>query len=434
MIRKLHYFFALLLLVGAVEVNAAEEDSADPERISTEGSVSSDVFGARGGYIHPFLTLSEAYSDNIYNTDDNTESDYITTIAPGVWLSVPRVKEELLNLETSSVAPGGLDLDLDTERDFKRYQVYFFYSPEFYRYSDNSDENLTQHRAEGMLQYSLRGDLTLEFVDQYIKSMDVRGTGISTEQDKFSTNFLTFRASYDFSSKLEFKADFSNFAVDYDASRNDYRDRDDDSWSAYIYYKFRPKTSLFAQYQNVDVSYDLNSYYDSSLGSFYGGLQWDLTAKSSGSIKIGSTSRDYDNSLLADEDNLVVELQADYTFSPKTAFLLRAFRQNSESNIDGVNSILRSLVNAKITYSPIDRITCILDLEYVEDDYDGALNYGGLLKERKDSSFLFIPSVEYSFRKWLSVKAAYYYLERDSNFSAFDYSTNTFLVSLTAAL
>ncbi|MBC8317774.1 MAG: outer membrane beta-barrel protein [Desulfobulbaceae bacterium] len=434
MIRKLQYFFALLLLVGVVQVNAAEEDSADREKIIGEGSISSDVFGSRGGYAHPFLTVSKFYSDNIYNTDDNTESDYISTISPGIWLALPRVKEELLDFETSSVASGGLDLDLDTGKDFKRYQIYFYYSPEFYMYSDNSDEDLTKQRAEGMLQYNLRGGLTLEFVDQYIKSMDVRGTGISTEQDKFSTNFFMFRASYDIGPKLEFMADFSNFNVNYDASQNDYRDREDDSWSAYVWYELGASTSIFAQYQNVDVSYDLNSYYDSSMDRFYGGLSWDMTAKSSGTVKVGSSSKDYDNSLLSDVDDVIVELQLDYIFSSKTDFELRAFRQNSESNIAGVNSILRSLFNAKVTYKPIDRITCILDLEYVEDDYDGALNYGGFLKERKDSSYLLSPSVEYRFKEWLTAKAAYYYIERDSNFSDFDYSTNTFLISLTAAL
>ena len=433
MIRKLLYFLAFVLLVGVVQTHAAEEVSADREKISGEGTIGSDVFGTRGGYIHPFITLSGVSSDNIYNTDDNEESDYITTIVPGAWLAFPRVKEELLDFETSSVAPGGLDLDLDTG-DFKRYQVYLFYSPEFYMYSDNSEEDLTQHRAEGMLQYNMKGGLTLEFVDQFLKSMDSRGTGISTEQDKFSTNFLTARASYDFSPKLEFMVDFSNFVVDYDASRNDYRDRTDDSWSAYVYYKFRAKTSIFAQYQNVNVRYDLNSDYDNKVGSVYGGLQWDMTAKSSGSIRVGSTSKDYDNSLISDEDDVVFELQVDYIFSPKTDFQLRAFRQNSESNILGVNSILRSRFNAKVNYRPASRITCILDFEYTQDDYEGDLNYGGIIKERKDSLYLFIPSVEYSFRKWLTAKASYYYMERDSNFSDFDYSTNTFLVSLTAAL
>ena len=431
---KLLYFFAVLLLAGVVQVNAAEEDIADLEKISGKGSISSDVFGARGGYIHPFITLTEEYSNNIFNTNNDKESDFITVISPGLWLSVPRVKEELLDFDTSSMTPGGLDLYLDTGKDFKRYQTYLFYSPEIYLYSQNSGENFTAHKAEGMLQYNFRGGLTVEFVDQYRYDMDTRGSGTSTEQNKYENNFFTVRTSYDVTPKLEFRVDYSNFIVDYTASRNNYRDRSDDSYSAYVFWKFWPKTSFLAQYEHISVSYDDSSQNDSDVDRVYGGFQWNMTAKSKGRIKLGAESRDYDSSAFSDSDEFIIEMNIDYTFSPKTSLGLRAFRHSEESDIIGLESIMHHRVKTVVTYKPANRVTCYLDLAYSERDYDGDLTYNGVTKERDDTTYTITPSIEYRFRKWLTVKAKYYWIDRDSNFSDFDYTSNIFQVSITGML
>ena len=432
--KSLYFFFALLL-TGVVPVTAAEEDTADPEKISGKGLISSDVFGARGGYIHPFITLTEAYADNIYNTDTDKVSDFITAISPGLWLAVPRVKEELLDFDTSSMTPGGLDLYLDTGKDFKRIQTYLFYSPAIYLYSQNSDENFTAHKAEGMLQYNFRGDLTLELIDQYRYDMDTRGSGTSTDLDKYEVNFFTVRTSYDLTPKLEFRVVYGSFKVDYTASRNDYRDRSDNSYSAYAFYRFWPKTSFLAEYKHISVSYDDSSLVDGShVDRMYGGFQWNMTAKSKGRIKLGTESRDYDDSAFSDLDEFIMEMNADYSFSPKTSLGLRAFRHSEETDIKGLESQIHNRINTFVAYKPMSRVTCYLDLAYSERHYNGHFTYNGVTKERDDTTYTITPSIEYRFREWLTVKADYYWIDRDSNFSDFDYTSNIFQVSITGML
>ena len=432
--RTLFCTAAFFLFFAGHSVACAAEAAAPADTADGTARISSDVFGKRGGYVHPFLKLNGMHSDNIFNTKENTASDFITVVSPGIWLAAPRVKEELLDIDTSSISSGGLDLDFATGKDFKRYQAYLFYGPDISMYSRYSDENITRHRAEGMLQYNLRGGLTFEFIDQFQRSRDPRGTGISTQEDRYATNFLTFRTSYDITPKLELKADYSNFIVDYSAQRNNYRDRDDDSVSASVFFKFTPKTSAFIEYDYVTVNYDTNTLYDSSLHRGYGGIAWDVTKKSEGRFKIGSSSRDYESPRISDTDEFVMELQLDHTFTPKTSVAFTAFRQNSESNIQGLNSILRNRFDTAVTYRLTSKITTILELAYSEENYDGALTYGGVTKEREDETNMAALSAKYEIKKWLTAGLSYSYRKRDSNFSDFDYSTSVFLINLTAAL
>ena len=110
-------------------------------------------------------------------------------------------------------------------------------------------------KLEGLLQYNLRGGLTFELIDQFLASHDLRGTGISQELDKFRTNLANLIVTYNVGERFMLRLDYANYFVDYTASRNDFRDRNDNTVSAYVFYLFRPKTSLFYEYEFVDVSY-----------------------------------------------------------------------------------------------------------------------------------------------------------------------------------
>ncbi|OGJ93363.1 MAG: hypothetical protein A2350_08120 [Candidatus Raymondbacteria bacterium RifOxyB12_full_50_8] len=73
--------------------------------VSADEGISSDIFGKQGGNFHPFLIFQEIYTDNIFATDTHTKSDFITTIAPGVWLAFPANREKLLNIDTETTSP-----------------------------------------------------------------------------------------------------------------------------------------------------------------------------------------------------------------------------------------------------------------------------------------------------------------------------------------
>ena len=80
--------------------------------------------------------------------------------------------------------------------------------------------------------------------------------------------------------------DLSNFVVNFRHADMGYRDRTDLTWSGYGYWKFKPKTSAFVEYDFLNVRYDTSDMNDSREHNFYAGLKWDMTAKSKGRIKV----------------------------------------------------------------------------------------------------------------------------------------------------
>ena len=415
------------------QYTTSEKSFVEDKPIGKE-RLSGDVFGRRGGYLHPFLSISEYYTDNVFNAYGEKKSDFITVISPGVWLTIPRIYEKLLSVDTSSIAPGGFSLSRSAAGSFRRYQTYLFYGADIERFSKYSSENVTSHKLEGLFQYNLRGGLSIELVDQYLASHDIRGTGISSELDKYKTNLSNLILTYDALEKIKFRIDYSNFLVNYDASRNDYRDRADNAFSGYIFYKFQPKTSVFIEYDFIDISYDENALFDSKEYHYFGGLQWDVTAKSKGSVKAGYGVKNFSVSSIGDAKDFIVEAQIDHQFTPKTSMKIKASRKTNETNISTTDFILSNNIEVEYLQRLTGKITGDVNFSYTNDSYKGNLTFDGETKERKDDTFRGAFALRYKFKEWLNLDSGYIYTKRDSNFSDFNYTTNIIFIRITGSL
>src|SRR4030042_3785163 len=389
-----------------LEKSFVEDKPIGKERLS------GDVFGRRGGYLHPFLSISEYYTDNVFNAYGEKKSDFITVISPGVWLTIPRIYEKLLSVDTSSIAPGGFSLSRSTSGSFRRYQTYLFYGADIERFSKYSSENVTSHKLEGLFQYNLRGGLSIELVDQYLASHAIRGTGISSELDKYKTNLANLILTYDALEKIKFRIDYSNFLVNYDASRNDFRGRDDNAFSGYIFYKFQPKTSVFIEYDFIDISYDVSALLDSKEHHYFGGLQWDMTAKSKGSVKAGYGVKNFSDSSLGDAKDFILEAQIDHQFTPKTSLKINASRKTNETNISTTDFMLSNNIEVEYLQRFTGKITGDVNFSYTNDSYKGDLTYDGETKERIDDTFRGAFALRYKFKEWLNLDTGYIYTKR----------------------
>ena len=399
-----------------------------------KGQITGDIFGKTGGYFHPFLSVQERYEDNIFNTPDNEKSDYITTISPGIWLALPGTKKPQLDISTSTFTPGGVVQSRFRPETFRRYQTYLLYSAGLEKYADFSEQDITTHKLEGLFEYNFRGGLSIDLFDQFYRARLPQATLISTELDKYKTNLFDVTLSFDVTEKLGLRADYSNYNVNYDAVRNNAFDRTDNSLSGYIFFKFRPKTSVFVEYEFIDINYDRNILSDSAEQRFFGGIRWGITGKSAGSVKAGYGIREFDDPTIANDSEFVFEVQADHQFTPKTSLSLFASRRNTESTTTTTDYAVAHNVGIgyaqKLTY----RITGRLNLAYWHYEYIGALTYGGETKERTDNEFRAAPSLEYRFRDWLWFGVEYIYTKRDSNFPGLDYTNHAGMIRVTLAL
>jgi hypothetical protein len=283
---------------------------------------------------------------------------------------------------------------------------------------------------EGLLQYNLKGGVTLEVMDKFMISHDARGTGTSTNLDKFTTNLGGLILYYDTRSKINFRADYTNFNVNYDAARNKFRDRHDNAFSGYSFYKISPKTDLFVQYEFIDIGYESDSLSNSREHHFWGGIDWTITAKSTGRIKAGYGIKDFSRSTVDDARDFIFEAQIDHKFTPKTSIVLKAFRKTNETNITTTDYMITTGGGVDYLQRITGKLFLSARLAYWNELYKQDLTYLGETKEREDDIWEGGIALRYDIKEWLKFDLGYLYTNRDSNFSEFDFVTNSVFFGL----
>ena len=139
--------------------SAGEKVSLLPEDAQLKDDDS--IFGGMGGYIHINAMVQGEYTDNLFNLDKNKTTNFLTTLSPTVWFSLPRKKEIPVSMAVNNTSPGGLALQLKDYEGTDRYQAYALGNLDFQSYSADSDLNTINGLGEGLFRYNMRGGLSL---------------------------------------------------------------------------------------------------------------------------------------------------------------------------------------------------------------------------------------------------------------------------------
>jgi hypothetical protein len=388
--------------------------------------------------IHPGLTVSETYTDNAFSTRTNKKSDLSTVLSPQVWISMPRVNEKPGGLDLIDPrSVGGLSLSRESGEGARRYQVFLMYNSDIPVHSQNSPSgNMVTHNVQGGLSYNFPGGLSIAVNDEFSRYYETTDTSVLVvpgEVDKYNSNLFYALLSYDTGSKVRLRFDYSHFLLSYDAERNALRDRVDNSFSTYLFYKLRPKTSLFFEYAFKDIGYSNDTSLNSKEHNFFLGVEWKITAKSTGSVKAGYSLRNFADSG-TNNKTFVFEGKMDHKFTPKTSLTLTASRKTDETNIPSTFFVLTNEFGLNYQQMLTSKITGSLTLGYTNESYGADLTFGGFTAKRKDNIYQLSLGLQYEFRKWLKAGISYGHTIRDSNFPDFNYSSNAVLLRLTGSL
>jgi hypothetical protein len=412
-------------------VTEPQEASIPPP--GSQPIASTDLLDGRTGYIHPFLSISSVYTSNLFHTKSNEQSDRYLVIAPGLWLALPARNQSAPEIGTSNTAPGGLSLSRFTAERERRIQGYLQYQANIVRYDRFEDEDRIDHRAQAMLKFSARGGTSLEFADVYERNSDPYGTGGKAERslDTFDANLFNVILVSRLSPKVLLRADYGHYTLDYADAGNRYRDRNDDSYSGYLFFQATPKTALFVQGEHITIEYDESINLDSSHNNYYLGIQMQTSANMRGRIKVGYGMRDDDTT---ESDDILAEAQIDYFFTPKTAIYLQGTRRILETDQIGAESILshRALLGYRQRMTARWRFDG--NLFFNRNEYDGTVNIDGRIASNYYlDEFGGRATLGYSPLTWLNLSLGYEYRERDSNFDSEDYQNNTVFLRADAA-
>lgn len=419
---------ALLLALAAAPALATGPAPDATWRLVDQVSAA-ELFGVQRRIFHPTLTVGGAYTDNLFNTRSDREGDYSVRLAPGFWLAVPGTEEVATGLVTSPTTPGGVAVTREVEGGTQRLQGSLRYGAVVERFADFSGENTVEHLAEGALALNLRGGLGVDLADQFQRSQDSRGSGTSTDLDRFHTNLASGAVRFAAGPRLGLGLTFSHFLVDYLDARNDARDRRDLMGAGTVAYRLTAKTAMFAQYQWLDVRYAEDTGADSREDHVFGGVTWRATAKSKGEIKLGWGRKRFAGSGVDDSTNVLVQARVAHAFTPKTALSLVGSRRTEETDVPGTDYTLTHRTGLRLTQQLALRLRGNLDLTFADVGY-----LGGAGPDRRDRLYGTGAGLRYAFLRWLRGDLAYTHTRRDSNGEAFDYRANSVLATITAEL
>ncbi len=422
---------------GDLLIASNTESEDDKDGFPGSSDLSWDVLGKKGKHFHPSLTLTAVYTDNAYLSSTDEESDFSVYLSPEIWITFPRVWKRPQDIRsTSSRPPGGMALSRSSPAITRRYQAHLMYRADIPIVSENSPSGDTvRQKFGGGISYKANRFM-LDVVDRYMIAYEERGTGVSTEPsdvDDYNSNYLQTILTFDTRHRIRLRFDYSNYWIDYDDDRNSFRERTDNSYSTYVYYKLRPKTAAFVQYTFIDVQYDKNSLRDSDEHNFFGGVQWDVTAKTKGLFKAGYGIKEFENT--DEEDtNFILETQVHYKFTPKTSLRVSAFRKTNETDLRGTTYIVSNGIEGEYQQMLTSKITGLARLSYVNDDYKDEFPFLGVLQTREDDTVQASLGLQHQFRRWLQGSVGYVYTERDSNIDYFDYTSNTVFLRVTGSM
>lgn len=387
-----------------------------------------ELFGYRGTYFHPYLTVSETYTDNAFSTKDNKKANLSTILSPGLWISLPRSRQMHLSIDTTSNrVPGGQSLTMPRPEVIRRYQANLLYGAVIPLPSANSPYgNSVSHTGYGDFEFN-GNKFSAKISDLFLKSFDTRGLNISTQPgriDRYYNNLVFASAGIDTGNRFSVRIDYSNFLVHYSDLSNSFMNRTDNTLAGYLFYRFQPKTSFFLEYSHVGISYADDSGLNSSEHHFMAGVQWEITAKSAGTVKAGYGIKDFAGSS-QNEGTFVAEAAIRHQLTPKTILTFTGSRTTNETNVE---SSLYTITNqAGVGYQQIltSKITGLIDFLYINERYKGGVTADTNTTNLEDNVYQASIGLQYEFQRWLKSSIGYIYTRRNSSDSYYDFEGNT---------
>lgn len=414
------------------ELSAQEEPPVGTSKTSRE------AFEKKTNFIHGAVSLTGIYTDNALSTNSNKTSGYGTILTPEIWILLPRVDQRPLVIEDSSArSADGLLVSRLRPEVSRRYYVYFLSKADIPVFSKNiPSANNIAYDAEGRFIYNVRDNLSFDFIDQFNRSFETRATSVSVAPgglDRYDSNLVNAMVHYNITSKINLRFDYSNFMIFFDDPAGEFRNRVDNAFSGYLFYKVRPKTSIFLEGSFTDIGYKNGHQLDSREYLLTGGLQWNMTAKSVGSIKVGYGLKDFDN-VNNKSRNLVLEVQVRHRLSPKRSITLTGFRKTEESDLSTALFVLSSGMKIDYLHLLSAKLSGSANFAYTNDKYNGTPTSGDSQTQLEDNMYQAGVGLQYKFNKWLKSDVGYTFMLRDSNVSQFNYTSNTVFLRITGSL
>lgn len=366
---------------------------------------------AEGLEFTPTLKVSENYDDNFREVENNEESSWVTRISPTLALTAYGQKSEYVLSYTA---------DSDTFHSSQK--------------DNNTDHHLT---ADAGFRFDARNQLLVNAGYHQVEETTSATPGV--QGDKYNTKNVggvyTFGAETA-RTQIDVGADYKELRYD-NTSRdqngvrlNSAKERDATALRSTVYYRIGAKTRALAEVRHTDYQYVSAKDLDATNLAFLGGLTWDATAKTTGTVKFGREEKKFDRNVNDDASGGMWE--AGITWQPRTysTFGLRARRALDEGE-NGAAAIKSTSTTLDWKHYWLERVYTTASYTRSEQDYIDDP------QKRLDKADVFGLGLNYEMRRWLDVGIGYKYAENDSSATLPNnesFERNIYSISFTGSL
>lgn len=351
--------------------------------------------------LYPEIGIEEMYRSNIYQTDRDRKSDFITSILPGI--------------RTEYLFGGDHSLNLGYSGAWKNYA----------RYSTN---NYWDNRLWGDLRLRFPGGIDFGVEHRYINNWYERSVFID-RQRHYIENVTDAKAAYRFADRWKAQLQYTRDDFSMSSRRDGIYSYLSDLYGGSLFYRLTARTSGLIEYQHIVKAFDTSDIYDSTVDQAFLGLNFDPAGKLAGRVKFGYGRKEYDRSLLGRDTRsntwvADVDLVQNFTKYTSLAFsILRAFQDDTfYANVPYYRTAASLILQHYFTRKIGGRAMTWYDrADYQEKTIE---RYTGIFKERTDNVYSTGIGAFYDIQKYLKVRLDYNYINRDSNFEDFSFGEN----------
>ncbi len=380
-----------------------------------------------GGFeLIPTLSVDQVHDDNVTMANDKEP----TTKDISSWVTI--------------VAP---ELQLGLKTDKSEYNL--GYKLAAGRYTSSRDDDYVDHfvNADAAWQLSSRNKLAVR--GNYDRAHEDRGSDTSGDivpnralqtPDEYESSILG--GTYTFGADTtpgRLVLDLEDYDKKYTNHRDTTRERDRNEQKATgtFYWSISSATKFLAEGEYTDIDYDQSrpadvrrGDYDGSLARAFVGVEWNITGKTTGTVKLGYQEKEFDSTSRKDYDGSSWDVAM--TWSPKTYSVFTLSSGNKPQESSGIGDFIDAEnITLGWQHGWSDSINSSVYVMTLSEDYVNSFN------NRSDDSVNAGVSIDYTIKRWVSVSLAYDYSERDSRvdapalpLSSFDFDRNKFTLGV----
>jgi hypothetical protein len=265
-----------------------------------------------------------------------------------------------------------------------------------------------------------------------VRSTDPRGANnrpISAEPDRWTSNNVDGRFIYgapEAQGRLEL--DLGNTNKTYDNNRvfTSVADVTVGSYATRLLYRLGTRSLALAEYRNAKANYASSLSTDSNTEKrYYVGLTWDATAATTGIIKLGRMTKDFDAASRAAYEGDSWEGSIRWTPLTYSAFDFQTGRTTADATGFG-NYNLLTTNNLTWNHKWTGSLTTRASVGLVKTDFGGTT--------RSDSATNYALTMDYAVLRWLKIGVDWAGTDNTSNVPTAEFKRNVTMFTLNASL